>query len=263
MSDDKKATALAEWHRILDDRSSWTNPSVAYRLLRSMASDLESAGLIDPLERFDLSELASAAFSYFTEEGNHEWRHQASDYLVYDANARIVGSLLHSRLVRHGPEEQPYLTDHFAFLNAENVLVMRDYSHFGRLEGRHIKTQAGETLTLVESSRQIEGVQRQRLDDEDQYRLLVDAATLALERGDFDGYVRIWDRQTYSVFIQCPRCFDRFNLREDCTECTGRGFINDPHCPNNLPPALAARAIEAPVLVCTAPADQPAHSSRR
>ncbi|MGQ3820380.1 hypothetical protein [Pseudomonas alliivorans] len=245
MSDDKKAPALAEWHRILDDRSLWKNPSVAYRLLQTMANDIESAGLIDPLERFDLSELASAAFSYFTEEGNHEWRHQASDYLVYDANAQIVGSLLHSRFVRHGPDDQPYLSGHFAFLNAENVLIMRDYSPFGRLEGRHIRTPAGETLTLVESSRQINGVQLQRLDDADQYRVLVDAATLALERNDFDGYVKLWERHSYSIFKTCSTCLDRFWLREDCSPCAGRGFVEDPQRPDRLPPSLLSARLNA------------------
>ncbi|WP_024696134.1 hypothetical protein [Pseudomonas syringae] len=240
MSDDKKTSALAEWHRILDDRSWWTNPSVAYRLLQAMASDLESAGLIDPLERFDLSELACAAFSYFTEEGNHEWRHQASDYLVHDASARVFGSMLHSRLIKHGAAENPYLTDHFAFLNAENVLIMRDYRPFGRLEGRHITTQAGETLTLVESGRQINGIKLQRLDDADQYRALIEAATLALERSDFDGYVKLWERHSYSIFKTCSTCLDRFWLREDCSPCAGRGFVEDPQRPDRLPPSLLA-----------------------
>ncbi|MCQ3014802.1 hypothetical protein [Pseudomonas coronafaciens] len=111
-----------------------------------MAEDMQSGGLIDSLERFQMFELAHAA--------------------------------------------------HFAFLDESNNLMMRDYKRYGVLEGRYIYTETGQTLTLVEQSRQINGVRFQRLTDEDQYRALIDASAVALDQGDLKFYVSLWERHT-------------------------------------------------------------------
>ncbi|RMS11385.1 hypothetical protein ALP72_100865 [Pseudomonas coronafaciens pv. coronafaciens] len=239
MNQSNSSDALAEWHKRLNDRRQWTNPAVTYRFLARMAEDMQSGGLIDPLERFEMFELASAAFCHFTEEGNHEWRHQASDYFAYNAGGIVVGSLLHSRYVLHDADQSPYHAAHFAFLDESNNLMMRDYKRYGVLEGRYIYTETGQTLTLVEQSRQINGVRFQRLTDEDQYRALIDASAVALDQGDFKLYVSLWERHSYSIFIRCLHCLDGFAVRDDCTHCDGRGFIEDPQCPNKLPQPLS------------------------
>ncbi|MDF7792943.1 hypothetical protein P4A91_00485 [Pseudomonas syringae] len=239
MNESNSSEALAEWHKRLNDRRQWTNPAVTYRFLARMAEDMQAGGLVDPLERFELFELASAAFCHFTEEGNHEWRHQASDYLAYNKGGIVVGSLLNSRYVLHEADQSPYHAAHFAFLDEKNNLIMRDHKKYGVLEGRYIYTETGQTLTLVEQSRQINGVSYQRLSDEDQYRALVDASAVALDQGDFKAYVSLWERHSYSIFIRCLHCLDGFAVRDDCTHCDGRGFIEDPECPNKLPQSLS------------------------
>ncbi|RMT91294.1 hypothetical protein ALP37_05131 [Pseudomonas amygdali pv. sesami] len=93
-------------------------------------------------------------------------------------------------------------------------------------------------MTLVEQSRQINGVSYQRLSDQDQYRALVDASAVALDQGDFKSYVSLWERHSYSIFIRCLHCLDGFAVRDDCKHCDGRGFIEDPQCPNKLPPVI-------------------------
>ncbi|KPY06333.1 Uncharacterized protein ALO57_00109 [Pseudomonas coronafaciens pv. oryzae] len=156
-----------------------------YRFLARMAEDMQSGGLIDSLERFQMFELAHAA--------------------------------------------------HFAFLDESNNLMMRDYKRYGVLEGRYIYTETGQTLTLVEQSRQINGVRFQRLTDEDQYRALIDASAVALDQGDLKFYVSLWERHSYSIFIRCLHCLDGFAVRDDCTHCDGRGFIEDPQCRTSFP----------------------------
>ncbi|GBH11185.1 Predicted ATPase with chaperone activity [Pseudomonas syringae pv. actinidiae] len=245
MNESSSSDALAEWHKRLNDRRQWTNPAVTYRFLARMAEDMQAGGLVDPLERFELFELASAAFCHFTEEGNHEWRHQASDYLAYNKGGVVVGSLLNSRYVLHEADQSPYHATHFAFLDEKNELIMRDYKKYGVLEGRYIYTETGQTLTLVEQSRQINGVDCQRLADEDQYRALIDASAVALDRDDFKAYVALWERHSYSIFIRCLHCCDRFDLREDCTACAGRGFVEDPECPNKLPQSFSNQGCTA------------------
>ncbi|WP_236471518.1 hypothetical protein [Pseudomonas syringae] len=185
MNESDSSDALAEWHKRLNDRRQWTNSAVTYRFLARMAEDIQASRLVDPLERFELFELASAALCHFTEEGNHEWRLQASDYLAVNKGGVVVGSLLNSRYVLHEADQSPYNAAHFAFLNEENNLIMRDHKKYGLLEGRHIYTETGQTLTLVEQSRQINGVDCQRLTDEDQYRALINASAVALDQGDF------------------------------------------------------------------------------
>lgn len=230
---------MARWHGTLNDRSRWSNPASCYRFLVDMADQLLAAQVIDPLERFDLFELANAAFSFFSEDGNREWRHPACEYAVYNQGAIQIGSLLNSRYIIHSPHQNPYLCDFFAMVKEDNTIITRTYTKYGELDGRHIYTETGQTHTLVERSRMIENVICQRLDDPDQYRALTDATTLAFESGDFDRYVRLWERSSFSIYRKCSRCCDRFDLREDCEHCDGRGFVEDAQCPSKLPPYLA------------------------
>ncbi|MFH7618079.1 hypothetical protein VSS93_33165, partial [Pseudomonas syringae pv. tagetis] len=74
---------------------------------------------------------------------------------------------------------------HLGFLDEYKKLIMRDYKKYGVLEGRYIYCETGQTLTLVEQSRQIYGVSYHRLREEDQFRALVDASAVALEQGGF------------------------------------------------------------------------------
>lgn len=202
-----------------------------------------AAHIINPLEWFELAELARAAFDYYTEAFPIGWWHSASDYAVYDDKAVQIGSLLNNRYHLHSPDDNPYLLDYFAFLSENNEITTRTYATYGRLEKRYLFTSAGQKRTLVERSRRIEGVNYARLDDGDQYRSLVDAAPVMLESGNIAGYVAIWGRQHFSVFIKCSSCWDLFHLREGCNDCAGRGFVEDRQCPSKLPSWLTERAV--------------------
>lgn len=241
MDYNKKTELLSEWHRRLDDKRGWRTPWLHHRFLMRMADDMQSAAIIDPLERFDLVELARSACFHYTEEGNLEWRHPAGQYAVYDACAVQIGSLIHGRYYLHRPDQDPQHAGYFAFLKDDNSIITGTYARYGVLEERFIHTEDGQRLTLVELNRQIEGVLCQRLDDPDRYRSLIDAATLALEHGDFEQYLRLWEAQDFSIYRKCSHCHDVFALREDCVACSGWGFVEDEQCPSKIPGWLLAR----------------------
>lgn len=240
MDTHNKTEALALWHQRLNDKREWSTPGLNHRFLTRMADDLQAAAMIDPLERFDLVELARAAFFHYTEDGNREWRHPASHYAVYDPNAGQIGSLIHGRYYLHEPDQDPHHAGYFAFLKDDNSIITGTYAKYGTLEERFIYTEDGQRLTLVETQRQIKGVLRQRLDDPDRYRALIDAAALALEHGGFDRYLKLWEAHDFSIFRKCSQCRDLFALREDCPACSGRGFVEDEQCPSRLPAWLRA-----------------------
>jgi hypothetical protein len=112
---------------------------------------------------------------------------------------------------------------------------------YGVLRDRYILTHTGQRLTLVEMARMINGKWRVRIDDLDVYRGVVDVSQVALEQGNIAAYVDLWEKEHFSIYTLCSRCCDRFDLREDCTGCEGRGFIEDPQCPSRVPPSMIAR----------------------
>lgn len=239
-----KNEALERWHSSLNGRENWKNPCAQYRYLVRYADKLQVADAIDPMERFDLVELASAAFTHFVEEAPQHWRHPASEYAVYNLAGDQVGSLSGSRYFLHGPNVRPGPMDFFAQLqegDGVERLITRSYSPYGVLVDRYINTETGQRLTLVETGRRFGGEMRQRLDDPDVYRAIVDASTVALEQGNMRAYVELWEKEAFSIFVQCSRCCDRFDLREDCTDCNGWGFVKDPQCPSRLPPEITKR----------------------
>jgi hypothetical protein len=160
---------------------------------------------------------------------------------VYDSSAVQIGSLIHGRYYLHGPDQDPHHAGYFAFLKDDNSIITGTYAKYGTLEERFIYTEDGHRLTLVEISRQIEGVLCQRLDDPDRYRALIDAAALALEHGAFDRYLKLWEAHDFSIFRKCSLCYDLFAQREDCEACSGWGFVENEQCPSRLPAWLRAR----------------------
>lgn len=238
------AEALAQWRMSLDSRSAWQNPGAQYRYLVRYADKLAACNAIDLPERFDMVEMALAAFGHFVEEQPQEWRHPASEYDVYNDAGSQVGSLRGSRYFLHGKTVRSDPMEFFAQIqekDSEYLLTTRTYAPYGVLRDRYILTHTGQRLTLVETARMINGKWRVRIDDPDTYRGVVDASQMALEQGNMAAYVDLWEKEHFSIFTQCSRCCDRFDLREDCTGCEGRGFIEDPQCPSKLPSSVIAR----------------------
>ncbi|GFZ63019.1 hypothetical protein PSE10A_55300 [Pseudomonas amygdali pv. eriobotryae] len=245
------AESLAQWKTSLDARATWQNPGAQYRYLVRYADKLAACNAIDPLERFDMVEMALAAFCHFVEEKPEEWRHPASEYDVYNDAGAQVGSLQGSRYFLHGATVRPDPKGFFAQIqekDGESLLTTRTYAPYGVLRDRYIHTHTGQRLTLVETARMINGKWRVRIDDPDTYRGVVDASQVALEQGNTAAYVDLWEKEHFSIFTQCSRCCDRFDLREDCTGCEGRGFIEDLQCPSRLPSSAIARKSQAPDL---------------
>lgn len=233
--DQKVSQLLEDWHKLLDSESTWQSPASCYRYLMSIADRLQALAAIDPMERFEMMELASAAFCYHVEANPEEWRSPASNYAIFNEARIRVGTLLGSRYILHGPEVEPDHKAYLAILRDDNTLLTHTHQLYGRLDDRYIKTETGQRVVLVELNRQFSGVIRTRIDDPDQYRTIIEAATLALESGDLAQYIKLWERENFSVYRQCSRCCDRFELRDDCTDCSGRGFVEDPQCPSKLP----------------------------
>ncbi|MFK3971216.1 hypothetical protein ACI2KS_10865 [Pseudomonas sp. NPDC087358] len=231
------AVVLADWHERLNDPTKWRNPPAQYRYLVQVLGRLTGLQQLDPLERFDLAELAASAFCHFTEETPVDWRHPASNYDVHNDTGEQVGSILGNRYFLHGSVVKPGPMDFFAQIQQTNGklhVITRSYAVYGELTERHIYTGTGQRLTLVETGRNF-GLEKTRLDDPDIYRAVVEAALIALEEGDMLTYVMLWEKENFSIFRQCSRCCDRFDTREDCSTCAGQGFIEDPHRPDRLP----------------------------
>lgn len=160
--------ALAHWHKSLNSRDNWNNPSAQYKYLVRYADKLQAVGTIDPFERFEMVELALAAFCHFVEEQPQRWLHPASEYDVYNQAGVQVGSLsgsryfLHAKGVRQGP------MDFFAQLqekDGEQKLITRTYVPYGTLQDRYIRTETGQRLVLVETGRRFDRQMRTRLND--------------------------------------------------------------------------------------------------
>jgi len=239
MDDDKKAQALAEWYRSYRAPGGWRNPSAHYRYLTRLADNLWRSEIIDPMERFEMQELVTGAFCHHVEESPPEWRNPAAEYDVFNETGAQVGSVSGNRYFLHGPGAKPGPMEFFAQIHdaeGDRPVITRTYAPYGVFRDRYIFTETGQKLTLVETGKMVDGVMVSRLDDPDVYRSIIDAALLALEEGNMARYVALWERENFSVFRQCSRCCDRFELREDCSACTGAGFVEDPECPSRLPP---------------------------
>ena len=233
MIDPTKTERLADWHRLLNDHDRGKNLSSQYSCLMSTANHMQRTGLIDAFERFELVEQLIGAYSHFAEEFPQEWMHPASNYSVFNQSGVFVGYINGNRYFLGTPEKNFGPTSFFAQFDRDDpekrIMTVRS-QNYGVIRDRHIYTETGQKLTLVETGRQYEGVIHTRLDDPDIYRSLVDASMLALEAGDMNAFIALREKKLFSIFTQCTACFDRFDLREDCAECDGLGFIEDPAC---------------------------------
>lgn len=242
-----KDQMLADWHRWLHNHEAWQNQSSQYSCLMQRADYMLHTGLIDPFERFELVELLTGAYCHFAEESPQEWMHPASDYSAYNQAGLFVGFIEGNRYFL-GPPEKRYSPSHFFAQfsrdDPERKIKTATSQLYGVIRDRYIYTETGQKLVLVETKRQINGIERTRLDDPDVYRALLDASTLAMEAGDMSTYIALREKELFSIFTQCPACYDRFDLREDCAGCDGLGFIEDPHCPSKLPPGFSSQPIE-------------------
>lgn len=108
------------------------------------------------MERFEMMELASAAFCYHVEANPEEWRCPASNYAIFNEAGIRVGTLLDSRYILHGPDVEPDHKAYLAVLRDDNTLLTHTHQLYRRLDGRYIKTETGQRVVLVELNRQFQ-----------------------------------------------------------------------------------------------------------
>jgi hypothetical protein len=97
------------------------------------------------------------------------------------------------------------------------------------IDGEHyLLLPDGQQYDLVETGRTFEGMTHKPIEDPDIYRVLVDAAQIAHECSDLRAFERVRPRLDLARFRTCPACLDRFDRREDCPTCVGRGFVTKP-----------------------------------
>lgn len=236
---------LAQWHNRLNNHDDWKNQSSQYSCLMSSADYMLRIGLIDPFERFELVELLTGAYCHFSEEFPQEWMHPVSNYDVYNQAGSFVGYINGNRYFL-GPPQKTIGPSHFFAQfsrdDPERRIRTATYQNYGVIRDRYIYTETGQKLALVERNRNFQNGIRQRLDDPDAYRALLDASILALESGDMPTFVAMREKELFSIFTLCLACCDRFALREDCDACAGQGFVEDPNCPSRLPPEFVQPA---------------------
>lgn len=86
----------------------------------------------------------------------------------------------------------------------------------------------GQQYQLVETERVIGGVDYSPIDDPDTYRALVDNGQVAQEERDLRTFEKVRPHIESAAFCICPACLDRFDVRDDCPTCVGKGFVRKP-----------------------------------
>ncbi|TLX54848.1 hypothetical protein DN824_20405 [Stutzerimonas nosocomialis] len=206
-------------------------PGVFRDRLHRLADQLLAAGIIDPLERFDMGELVDAAYAHEIEEQVHLYRYfRVGGYYDLVDGSELIGTFRGVRLYFGPPDDRrpaqfdAWITHTDAGLEA----LSNPLQHvIGRIDGKRYVTAEGDEFELVETARIIESRDTDAIDDPDTYRTMLDLIELAIEQGDAERATALTERASVSIFMPCPACEDRFSRREDCAECVGMGFVRE------------------------------------
>ncbi|MGF6220971.1 hypothetical protein [Pseudomonas sp. YL-218 TE3947] len=233
--DQAKALRLQQWRSTLDDHDfRMQNPEAHRQHLHSMATTLLAEGLINPLEQYDMNEMASAAYWHAVEElQSHSVRYcGASCYDVVACDGaltlgKIGQTIFNAR--RDNQDEVRTTYDGKVYRDGTGAnLVFNPSGVKARIEGLTLTLPDGRQFDLIETGRMILGVIQKPTEDPDIYRALVDAAQVALEERDLNAYQKMRPFIDLARFCSCPTCLDRFDRREDCPACSGQGFVIKP-----------------------------------
>jgi len=225
-------SSLERWRVMLDDTKLLRDMPRIYRdNLLNLSEDLQRRGVIDCLERFDMDEMANAAYEHEIEEQLVLRRYYIGpgNYKLLQDGAR-VGEARGCRLyLGASTRDLPPNMYTARIERTGNGLeaISKYFEVVGRVEGKEYITADGEVYELVETSRIVVNVETHAIDDPDIYRALLDAIQHTAERGDIQRHDSLTTRASISVFMPCPACEDVFSRREDCIECNGRGFVTE------------------------------------
>lgn len=232
--DQAKSLRLQQWRATLDDQDfRMQNPEGHRETLHDMAAALHSEGLIDQLERFDMNEMADAAYWHAVEELQNspgQYRGASTYDVVQVDTGRLLGNI--SRSIFNFESEEPrgasFPYDGKVYSGADGVRLTLGLSRkIGTISGLILELN-GRRYQLIETQRMIRGVCRNPIDDPDAYRALVDAAQIAQEDRDLRFFEKVRPHIESAAFCICPACLDNFGARDDCPACAGQGFVTKP-----------------------------------
>lgn len=227
-----KAFRMQRWRLTLDEKDfRMQNPEAHRETLHEMAAALFNEGLIDQLERFDMNEMADAAYWHSVEELQNSPVHYrgASTYnVVQVTNGKLLGTISRSifNFATNEPRGASFPYDGKVYSNATGVELKLSLSRkTGKIIGLSLNMSDGQLYQLIETERVIGGISRRPIDDPDFYRAITDAAQLAKENRDLSAYEKVRSWIESATFTRCSECLDRFGEREDCHVCAGNGFV--------------------------------------
>jgi len=235
--DQAKSLRLLRWRATLDDQDfRMQNPEGHRETLHQMAAALHTEGLIDQLEQFDMNEVADAAYWHAVEELQNspgQYRGASTYDVVQVENGKLLGTI--SRSIFNFESDEPrgasFPYDGKVYSDADGVRLTLGLSRkIGTISGLMLELN-GRRYQLVETERVISGVDYKPIDDPDAYRAMVDVAQVAQEERDLRAFEKVRPHIESAAFCMCPACLDRFDARDDCPTCTGKGFVT------KLPPA--------------------------
>lgn len=226
-----KALRLQSWHAMLDDQDfRMQNPEGHRETLHEMAAAMLTEGLINQLEQFDMKEVADAAYWHAVEElQNSPGRYRgASTYDVVQVdNGKLLGTINRSifNFESNEPRGASFPYDGKVYSGADGARLSLGLSRkIGKVSGL-VMEMNGRLYQLIETERVIAGVNHRPLFDADTYRALVDAAQVALEERDLRAFKKMRPHIESATFRMCNACLDRFDARDDCPTCAGKGFL--------------------------------------
>ncbi|MGF6455660.1 hypothetical protein [Pseudomonas frederiksbergensis] len=230
-----KALRLQQWRLTLDDHDfRLQNPEAHRQHLHSMTCALVAEGLIDMIEQYDMNEMANAAYWHAVEElQSHPVRYCGASF--YDVVAcdgsltlgKIGQTIFNAR--RNNQDNARTTYDGKVYRDGTGAnLVFNPSGVTARIEGLTLTLLDGRQFDLIETGRMILGVIHKPIEDPDIYRALVDAAQVALEGRNLNAYEKMRPFIDLARFSTCPTCVDRFDRREDCSACSGQGFVIKP-----------------------------------
>lgn len=229
-----KVLRLKGWRATLDDHDfRMQNPEAHRETLHQMAAALHNEGLIDQLERFDMNEMADAAYWHSVEElqnSQGQYRGASTYDVVQVDNGRLLGNI--SRSIFNFESDEPrgasFPYDGKVYSGADGVRLTLGLSRkIGTISGLMLELN-GRRYQLVETERVVRGVDYKPMDDPDAYRALVDAAQVAQEERDLHAFEKVRPHIESAAFCMCPTCLDRFGARDECPTCVGKGFVTKP-----------------------------------
>lgn len=223
--------SLERWRGMLDDVALLRDmPRIFLDNLLNLTEDLHRRSVIDELERFDMDELARAAYDHEMELRLVLYRYFqfSGDYMLLRDGTR-AGELRSVRLFlgTDTADRRPASYDARIERTANGLEAITQFSEvIGHLDGKCYIAATGEVYELVETSR-CAGRDTPAIDDPDHYRAVLDEIQYAAEQDDSKRHAVLTTRASISIFMPCPTCEDRFSQREDCTGCAGLGFVRE------------------------------------